>query len=153
MRNQESPPGKIVFGGSDAFKVFRRGQLIVSLEWINEEPAMVVYAARRRPGAGAAVIGLSALPFYFDDRGMPARTPEIARKLHDILRVMGFEPNADRFALRDLLDALYAYADDLVRMPPEKPTPISDDLPVNVDAIEIQVDGKTVREITPSTVH
>lgn len=149
MRNHESPAGRIVFGGTDAYRVFRKGQLMVSLEWINDEPAMVLYAARRRPGDGAAVIGLSAIHTYFDSRGYPDRSPQTALKVVDMLKVMGFNPVGDRFAVRDFFDALYLYADDLVKMPPEKPAKPGSDLPKGVEAIEAFMGGKKVGEITP----
>ena len=55
----------VVLGGEFARSVRRRGELVLAFQYVNTEPAMVIWSATRQ--AGAFAICLSVAHQYLDD--------------------------------------------------------------------------------------
>lgn len=123
----------IVLGGPNAIRVFQRGPFGVSLERINDEPAICLWPHPARLGAGAFIVCLSAYHQYFE---LPTArpTPYAYEQVTEGLKVMGFEPT-DTAARNLILDILYGWADDVVRLPPDlRPR----ELPRELEGFEIR---------------
>lgn len=106
----------IVVGGDKAWKIRRAGPVVVAYHWINEEPAMVVFPALPRQGAGAFVIPLDQAWAYADSQtGAP--TPHLLEATTRAADVMCMDQ--DRSTLRAIADAIVDGLPDLIVMPPE----------------------------------
>lgn len=130
----------VMLGGEKAWKVYVKGDIVVSFQWVNGEPAMILYP--KRPigvGAGAFVLPIESAFKYADSkRGAP--TPyciEMAAKAAD---VMGLFP--DRFTLFRIVDAIMEGLIDLIGMPPE-PTGLNAKETEAVGELLVKINGKT----------
>ena len=106
----------IVVGGKHAWRVHRKGDIVVAFHWINGEPAMVLFPARPNTlGAGAFCVALSAAFKYAESTGYPTRyCIEQAAKA---AKQMGMY--TDRFTIHRIADAILEGIEDLLDMPPE----------------------------------
>jgi hypothetical protein len=134
----------VMIGGPKAWKTRQTGDIGVSYQWVNDEPAMILFPARHAlPGHGAYVVCLSAAFKYADSKtGGP--TPYLIEAAKHAADVMGMFP--DQFTLRRIADVIVDGLPDLVDMPPE---------PVGFNEAEhraiagemtIRVDGQTIHE-------
>lgn len=133
-----------MIGGPKAWKVRQHGDIGVSFQWVNEEPAMILFPALRSlPGAGAYVIALSVAHKYADSKsGEP--TPYLVRQSVAAATQLGFSPT-DTFAARKLAGIIVDSLPDLIDMPPE-PTGLNEAQQRTIGELAIKVDGKTVHE-------
>ncbi len=134
----------IVPGGKDAIKVYRKGQFCVSIEHVNGEESLCIWPLRRQEGAGAMVVGLSALHQYFEqpyERGRPSRYGMVScMQALDVMKIGA----TDKGALIQLLDILYEYAPDVKDAPPDlRPAKT----PKGIDGAELLVDGEVVSRV------
>jgi len=133
----------VQIGGAKAWKVRRHGDIGVSFQWVNEEPAMILFPANRSlPGAGAFVICLSAA-FKYADSKSGAPTPYLIQAAAQAATQLGFMAT-DTFALRRIADVIVDSLPDLVDMPPE---------PQQFNAEQAQAIGEMVVKIGGKTVH
>ena len=134
----------VQIGGAKAWKVRQHGDIAVSFQWVNEEPAMILFPARKSlPGAGAFVIALSAAFKYADPRtGGP--TPYLIRNSVQAAQQLGFSPT-DTFAARKIAEVIVDSLPDLVDMPPE-PQQFNQEQTQAIGEMAIKVDGQTVHE-------
>ena len=142
----------VMIGGAKAWKVRQHGDIGVSFQWINEEPAMVLFPARRSiAGSGAYVICLSAA-FRYADSTTGAPTPYLIRQSIAAAAQLGFSPT-DTFAARKIAGIIVDSLPDLVTMPPE-PTGLNAEAQQAIGEMSIKVDGQTIaeREVTAPTV-
>jgi len=104
-----------IFGGPTAWKVKPCGEIVVAFHWVNKEPSMCLYPARKRLGSAVFVIPLSLAHAYADRNGYPTKGA-IAQCIN-AARVMAMEPLKD--TVHNILTAVLDNLEDLVRMPPE----------------------------------
>lgn len=135
----------VVLGGEKAWKVFRaQGNLAVSLQWLNGEPAMFVYPLLKRQSAkppGAFVVPLDTAYRYVHSDGHP-NLPVIIPAAYRAAEAM--QILATPAAIRHIVDAVCDALPDLLSMPPEPeahaptPEPVGD--------LAVKIDGETVME-------
>lgn len=134
----------LALGGEHAYKQFVKGDINVSLQWVHDEPCIVLFAVYG--GAvkkGAFCIALSALHRYVDSNGYP--TGYGARASIDIATQLGFTPGKD-ICFR-ITEAILDAAEDLVRMPPTPQEVRDAHKPEPVGELSIKVGGRLVREM------
>lgn len=133
----------IALGGEYAYKQFRKGDVVCSLQWINEEPSICLFSATNSLlHKGAYVIGLSALHKYADSDGAPTRYM-IARSIA-IAKQLGFDAGRD-ICFR-IVEIILDAAEDLVRMPPTPRVVLEANKPDPIGEIVIKNGGRIVHE-------
>lgn len=138
----------VQIGGAKAWKVRQHGDIGVSFQWVNDEPAMILFPARRSlPGAGAYVICLSAA-FKYADSKTGAPTPFLVQASVMAAKQLGFSPT-DTFAARKIAEVIVDSLPDLVDMPPE-PQQFNQAQQQAIGEMSIKLNGKTIaeREVT-----
>lgn len=134
----------IELGGTKAWKVKLKGDVVIAYHWVNNEPAMCLYKKGamlvNRPGA--FVIPLeSAFKYAESKTGMP--TPYAIKRAVTAAEVMGFFP--DRSTVIRIVDAILDGLVELIEMPPE-PTGLNRKDTDAVGEILLKIGGKTVVE-------
>ena len=129
-------------GGGKAWRVRRHGDIGVSFQWVNDEPAMILFPLCRTLG-GAYVICLSAAWKYADSTS-GAPTPYLVQQSVAAAAQMGFS-ETDRFAARRVAGIIVDSLPDLVAMPPE-PVGLNAETAQNIGELSLKVDGETVLE-------
>jgi hypothetical protein len=141
----------VLIGGPRAWKVRRHGDIGVSFQWVNGDPAMILFPANKAlPGAGAYVIPIDSAHKYADSKtGAP--TPWLARQCITAARQLGFM-ETDRFAARRIADVIVDSLPDLIDMPPE-PQSFNEQQAAAIGEMSIKLDGKTIaeRDVTAPT--
>lgn len=132
----------VMLGGPKAWKQRTTHNIVSSFQWINNEPAMVLFPANQSRGKGAFVICLSSAFRYANRDGYA--TPYLADQTRVACEVMGLFPDRHtRFRIAEIiLDGL----GELIQMPPEptdakvygKETPEGE--------VAVKLGGKTVIE-------
>lgn len=130
-------------------KKFTQGSVEVFLNWANRvdshetEPAMIF---RRKLGdkRGLVAVRLSEIHNFIGSSGYAlGATVEMAG---NIANHLGFAP-ADKSAVKDIVDLIVEYTEDLVRMPPEPPAaPRQAKANQPKAELEIKLGGQTVLE-------
>ena len=143
----------VELSGERAWKQFTKGDVVVSLQWIDlkasnpdydEEgavPCMCLFHAHRRAlGTSAYVIPQSAAFRYIGGDGKP--TFWFRNAVAMAVLEMGFGPN-DKAAITRVLDCLYEYLPELFAMSTHQPEAL--DVKRQVEGIEatFKVNGKT----------
>lgn len=107
-----------MIGGPKSWKQRIKGDIVVSYQWLNAEPAMVLFPKRKQTlDSGAFAICLSAAHQYANSDGYPTQYA-----LHQAVRgakIMGFFP--DKATCIRIVDAIIDGIPDLVEMPPINP--------------------------------
>lgn len=134
----------VQIGGAKAWKVRQHGDIAVAFQWVNEEPAMILFPARRSlPGAGAFVIAISAA-FKYADSKTGAPTPYLVRASVQAAQQLGFSPT-DTFAARRIAEVIVDSLPDLIDMPPE-PQQFTQEQAQAIGEMVIKIDGETIHE-------
>ena len=130
-------------------KKFAQGSVEVFLNWANRvdshetEPAMIF---RKKLGdkRGLVAVRLSEIHNFIGSSGYAlGATVAMAG---NIATHLGFAP-ADKSAVKDIVDLIVEYTEDLIRMPSEPPAPIQKGSQNQQKAeLAIQIDGQTVIE-------
>jgi hypothetical protein len=108
-----------MIGGKNAWKQRVLGDIVVSLQWVNGEPAMILWPKVKRSNhAGAFVICLSAIHQYVHSNGYP-NADYLIPKAEEACQVMALDVST--YSIRHVADAILESVEDLVRMPPERP--------------------------------
>ena len=138
------PSGKqlLAIGGEYAWKQFIKGDVMVTLQWINNDPSICLFPAVPRIKPSAYVIGLSALHKYVESNGHPTRYM-MAQSIK-MAECLGFQPGKDVcFRIMEMvLDA----AQDLVMMPPTPEIVVKSEKAPPVGELTIKRDGETIME-------
>ena len=87
-----------------------RGGIVVSLQYVNHEPSIVLFPLRKRTKQAAYIICLSAVWRYADDDYLM----QAAKKAADVMDI-----GTDRFTVYNVARAISDSLEDLVRMKPE----------------------------------
>lgn len=132
----------IQIGGSKAWIVRLHGDIGVSFQWVNDEPAMILFPAKKSSiGAGAFVLCLSAAHRYADSKtGGP--TPYLIRSAAMAAGQMGFM-QTDTFVIRKIADVILDSLPDLIAMPPE-PQQFNKEQTDTVGEMLIKMNGETI---------
>lgn len=130
----------VMLGGKNAWKMFRQRDIAGALQWVNDEPALVLWPARWRPGAGAFIVCLSSAWKYASSDGFP--TTYCLEQAIQAAKVMGMEPG--RYEVQNIVEAILDRLEDLIRMPPKPTERQLGGKPVGEMALI--VDGKVVAE-------
>ena len=138
----------VQIGGAKAWKVRSHGDIGVAFQWVNEEPAMILFPARRSlPGAGAFVLDLSSAFKYANSQsGEP--TLYLVKQSIAIAKHLGFGAT-DTYAARKIAGVIVDSLPDLLSMPPE-PQQFTEKQTQAIGEMSLKVDGETIaeREIT-----
>lgn len=125
------------FGGPDAWKVYRSGDYMVSIETVEGEPACVLWPAMGDLNAGVYAVCLSAFPYWLHEDGRPTQQAWTMART-------GLERMGRDVTLRELVAVMSVVIDAypwVARMPPkgaEKPDPLYE--------ATAQVNGRTFHE-------
>jgi hypothetical protein len=130
-------------GGNSAWRTHDAGDYAVSLEWVENEPAMVIWS--KRGGESAFCICLSSVGKYATPEGLPNEEGvlELAKALPEFGRAI------TRLELHHLVDVVLCYVPELILMPPvppeireaAKPDPL-------MEITEVDERGKVTREVS-----
>lgn len=132
----------VQIGGEKAYITRTHGDLGVSFQWLNNEPAMFLFPAHRGAGrAGAFVIPLESAHKYVRPNGHP-NVEYVTEQAAVAAGVMGMPITRD--TLRKVLDVIADGMPDLIAMPPEPVSQIR--RPEPVGGLTVKVDGETVHE-------
>src|SRR5574341_1017129 len=107
----------VVVGGKNAWRVKRKGDIVVAFHWVNGEPAMVLFPMRPNTAVKptACVVALSVAHKYAESTGYPSRyCIEQAAKFAVLMGMY-----TDRFTIHRIADAILEGIEDLLDMPPE----------------------------------
>lgn len=99
--------------GEKSWKQFEYKGYVVSLEMVEDEPAIVVWPASATRGTGVYAVCLSAFPYWIQESGMP--TMGAVKMARRGLESMGRIPLAIEVAT--LMDVIIHYIPDVYRMP------------------------------------
>lgn len=108
------------FGGEDAWKVYRSGEYMVSIETVEDEPAAVIWpavASMFDTNVGVYAVCLSAYPYWITLTGVPTQEAYA-------MALRGLERMGQPLSRRRLIDLMTVVIDAypwVARMPPKKP--------------------------------
>lgn len=133
----------VTLGGEKAWKVYSKGDIVVSFQWVNGEPAMILYPKNpRNLNPGAFVIMLE-VAFKYSDARSGAPSPYCMGQALKAAEVMGLFP--DRFTLYRIVDAIMEGLLDLIEMPPE-PTGLNQQQTEEVGELVVKMGGRVIHE-------
>ena len=130
----------VTLGGEKAYKIRVIGDIVCSYQWVNEEPAMVLFPKIKRTFTnGAFVLCLSAAWKYTNVNYLVSQSFAAAKQL-------GFEDS--KFVAHQIADIIIEGIPDLVEMPPV-PTQ-EQKLEESIGEMLLKVDGEIIKheEIT-----
>jgi len=104
-----------IFGGPTAWKVRKKGDLVIAYHWINGEPAMCLYPLRKRLGSAVYAIPMARAHEFVNRKGYP--TPYLAEASVKAAIVMAMEQ--DKSTLYRIRDVILDGMEDLIKMPPD----------------------------------
>lgn len=136
----------ILLGGEKAWRKREHGDLVISYEWLNNEPCMCIFPKiRRQDHQGALVIPIESAHKYVESNGYPNVEYTTGMALQACIH-MGMLP--EKSTIHRIIDAIADGLPDLVDMPPEPPAHQIDkiDTAPTVGDLSIQVDGETILE-------
>lgn len=138
----------VLVGGDKAWKIKQYGDVVASFQWVNEEPALILFPRSKKAFTrGAFVIGLSAIHQYVNSDGYP-NTEYLIPQSAKAAEFLGMDQT--QFSVNMIADAILDSAEDLVRMPPEPVGMTEKQHNATVGEALIKVDGRTIldEEIT-----
>ena len=125
----------VTLGGDKAHKIRVIGDIVCSYQWVNEEPAMVLFPKVKRTFTnGAFVLCLSAAWKYTNVNYLVSQSFAAAKQL-------GFDDS--KFAAHQIADIIIEGIPDLVEMPPVPTT--EQKLEQAIGEMLIKVDGQTIK--------
>jgi hypothetical protein len=133
-------------GGKDSYKQFEKGDIVCSLQWVNDEPALILWPKVKRIGSGAFVVCLSSAWKYATPQGYP--TAYLVEQSIKAAEVMCLEPH--NFTLKAIADAIFEHIPDLVEMPPTPQDWTGRQVEEAIGEMAVKIEGQTVtqQEIT-----
>lgn len=132
----------ILIGGEKAWSTRRNGEIGVALQWINQEPHMILFPAHAAPQrSGAFCIPLDSAWKYVGSDGHP-NYEYIAQQAQVACEIMQL-PFSKQRVFR-IAEAIADNMGDLIRMPPEPPS--QQEKPESVGEMAVKIDGETVHE-------
>jgi hypothetical protein len=127
----------MLIGGNRAWKVYRYRDIGVSLQWVDGDPAMILFPLSGDKRS-AYVLPLQSLhEICIEGDKVDGRA--VIEKGMIAADVMG---RLDKATAVTCADAILRFAPDLLRMPPE-PDP---ERPPAVGEVEVKADGQTIYE-------
>jgi hypothetical protein len=101
----------VMLGGAKARGQHILGDVVVSFQYVNDEPAMTLWSLRSAQNAGAYVVCLSSAFKYLDQ-------PYLIQQAYKACEVMGTFPTRD--ATFKIATIIFDHLEELVRMRPEQ---------------------------------
>ncbi len=133
--------GMVMLGGKNSRFQRVKGDIVVSYQYVNDEPAMVLFPkGRSGPGIGAFIVCLSAAYKYANNNGYP--TPHLIEQAARAAETMGM--GTHYFTIHRIADVILDGLEDLVRMRPEPDGAEEKRAPVG--ELVIKHGGRTVME-------
>lgn len=144
----------VMLGGAKAWKQRVLGDVVMSYQWIDEQPSLVLWPLRKRSlNAGAYALGLDVVHKYVKADGHPISSYLIPQAII-AAEVMGMDSTT--YTVRNIADAIMDGLEDLINMPPEPVGMNAEQHAGVVGEALIQVNGRTILhdEITaPTEMH
>lgn len=135
-----SLPGYVMFGGPKARGTRRHGDVIVGYQYVNGEPALVLWPARPTARSGAYVVCLSVAWKYAED----AYLVQQAAKACEVMQMFPAKQTVYNIAT-----AIHDNLEELVRMKPE-PTLEGEDKAVG-EGVLLMPNGKKIHFEIPKS--
>ncbi|MCY1167368.1 hypothetical protein D9M73_73290 [compost metagenome] len=132
----------LAIGGEYAWRQYVKGDVMITFQWINDDPSICLFPAVPRIKRGAYVIGLSALHKYVENTGHPTRYM-VAQSIK-IAQQLGFQPGKD-ICFR-LVEMVLDAALELVHMPPTPEIVRKAEEPDKVGEMVVKQGGRVVME-------
>lgn len=138
---------QITIGGESAWKAYSRGDIGVAFHWIQNEPALVIYALHRGMRLSGSVpyaLPLSAAHELVKDGsgGTEVNSEVLVMKATKAAEVIGAP--GDQFIIRKIADVMLEGLDALCDMPPE---PAKGQVrPAEEGTVQLRANGKTLWE-------
>lgn len=129
----------MILGGPKAWKIFKKGNIVCAMHWVNNEPAIVLFPHPKPMGAAGYIICLSAAHKYVNSDGYP--TPYMIQASATAAQVMGLDITKMTISL--IADVITEHIEDLVKMPPE---PDWKEKEKTVGEVSLLVDGNKIAE-------
>ncbi len=133
--------GIVMLGGKNCRFLRVKGDIVVSYQYVNDEPAMVLFPkGRSGPGIGALIVCLSAAYKYANNDGYP--TLYLIEQAARAAEQMGM--GTHYYTIHRIADVILDGLEDLVRMQPEPEDVKEKRAPMG--EIVIKQGGRTVME-------
>lgn len=129
--------------GVNSFRIFRKGDLIVELKWVNEEPVMLLYKQTLGTNSTAYMLEHKDAYQYAQSDGN-ATKDMVIRLAANAARALGAEHDKDT-RIR-IMDAILNFMPDLLMMPPPPKQIVLADQPTGENELSVKVNGVTVAE-------
>jgi len=102
---------QVMLGGENARQLYTKGDLVISLQYVNKEPAMVIFPRRKRESCKGAFIVLLSAAYKYTDQVYLLSQSFFAADL------MGMFP--DKATVFRIADTIYEGLGELCMMKPE----------------------------------
>jgi len=124
-------------GGAQAYKQFVKGDIVMSLQWVNDEPAMAIWPKQRRTLNNNAFVVCLSSAYLYDD------VPYLIEMSAKAAEFIGLE--VSKFTITNIATMIHDHLQDLIEMPPKprdavKP-PSAEDV---IGEMIMKVDGETI---------
>ena len=134
----------LMLGGENAWKKYVKGDIVVTFQWVNGEPAMILFPkVKRTLHSGAFALCMSAAHLYVNSDGYPI-VSYLAPKSIEIAKALGMD--ADRSTCHRIADVILDGMEDLLMMPPERPTSHKEKNTDVVGEVVIRDGGRIIHE-------
>jgi hypothetical protein len=135
----------VMLGTETAWKVYRKGDLVASFQWLNDDPAMFIYpVGSLHYKASAFVLPLQSAHKWALNDGHP-NLPHAVPTAANALNAMGMLVTRD--AVRRFIDLVLDGIADLIAMPPEPRHHIVETaVAQTLGELRIEAAGRTVVE-------
>lgn len=127
----------VLIGGEKAYLQRVIGDIVVSYQWVNDEPAMILWPKIKRLGTkGAFVLGLSSAYLYADMRYLVQKSAQAAE-------FIGMD--SSKFTINRIATIILEGLEDLIHMPPQ-PIGMTKAQEQEIGEAKIMVNGETIME-------
>lgn len=135
---------KMVALGINYYRIFRKGDLVVELKWVDEEPVMLLYKMVLGANSPAYMIEHKDA-FQFATSKGDATKKLVVDLCDQAARAINCEH--DHHTKIRIIDAILNFMDDLLMMPPAPKEIALADAPTNgTDELSVKVNGQVVAE-------
>jgi hypothetical protein len=107
----------LILGGPEAWKIRKQGDIVIAYQWVNGEPAMLMWPERKPLGCVPYCIGMSHAYKYAKNTGYP--TEYCIQQAIVAAQVMGMD--SGRETVKHIVEIILDGLEDLVKMPEERP--------------------------------
>jgi hypothetical protein len=144
----------VAFGGMNAWKVYKKGNIVVSFQWAMlspdadmPEPCMCLYAENRMSMNGGAYVIPQCNAYWYADSKTGEPTPDLVTAAKSAAEHLGFFP--DKWTCFAIAEAIVDALPDLIAMPDLPPKDLEKKLfhkPVQGIHMTVKQGGQVVGE-------